>query len=213
MIGPATDIRLGGTRCYNPFNRSYPLTGAGVRSQHRDGATASGSRRSSMRMPGIVARTAAMGWPRSIVLIAVLMSVTASSVAARPAEILGLRVGMEDREARQRLMKLGKPITSIESPKQTWNLRDRRYSSLTIRYDANWRVLWVTAFARRGGQRVRYRDIGDIGQAHRGGSYVYTWTMPVSRDGRPSAITARGPDPTYLSSISIHPPGPASAAH
>ena len=142
-------------------------------------------------------------------IIVLLTLAPASALAGKiPTDLLGIRVGMEDRDARRRLEKMGTPVTSAEAPKQTWNLRDKRYSSVTIRYDANWRVLWMTAFAREGGKRVRYGDIGDLNRAHRGGSYVYTWTLPVSKDGEPSAITARGPDPNYLSSISIYPPTP-----
>jgi hypothetical protein len=147
-------------------------------------------------------------------LALVCFGVLASShavAARRPVDdLLGIRVGMDDREARRRLLTIGTPVTKLESPKQTWNLRDRRYGSLTIRYDSEWRVLWMTVFARPDGRRVAYRDIGDLEQAHRGGSYVYTWTLPLKKEGKPAAITARGPDPKYLSSVSIHPPGPTS---
>jgi hypothetical protein len=68
----------------------------------------------------------------------------------------------------------------------------------------------MTVVARPGGTRVRYRDIGDVERAHRSGSYVYTWTASLAGGGVPRAITARGPDPVYLASVSIHPPGPSS---
>jgi hypothetical protein len=153
---------------------------------------------------------------RAVICIGILGLVTlvatvASAGKRPPKDLLGIRVGMEDHEARERLTKMGTPVSKLESPKQTWNLRDRRYGSLTIRYDSRWRVSWMTAFAREGGARVRYRDIGDLDQAHHGGNYVYTWTLPLSKGAAPMAITARGPDATYLSSISIHAPGPASA--
>ncbi len=139
-----------------------------------------------------------------------LAGLTSPVAAKRPApDLFRIRLGMDDRQARQRLLEIGKPLTPLERPKQTWSLHGRRYGSLTIRFDSDWRVMWMTAFARPGA-RVRYGDIGDLAQAHRSGTYVYTWTLPLE-NGRPCAITARGSDSTFLSSVSIHPPGPPAA--
>jgi len=141
------------------------------------------------------------------------LAALATPIAAHakpPADnLLGLRLGMDDREVRARLTKLGKPITKLDSPKQTWSLRDRRYETVVLRFGSDWHLQWMTVFARPKGTKVRYRDIGDLKSAHRSGTYIYTWTLPSK--GRPTAITARGTDPNYLSSVSLHPPGPASA--
>lgn len=157
-------------------------------------------------------RAAPMSFVSLAAFVLVALAPPALAGSKRPAagDLLGIHVGMDETAARARLKRIGEPLTKLESPKQTWNLRDKRYSSLTIRYDSQWRVQWMTVVAREGGTRVRYRDIGDLARAHRSGSYVYTWTASLAGGGVPRAITARGPDPVYLASVSIHPPGPAS---
>jgi len=145
------------------------------------------------------------------ILCIVALALPAATLAKPPAtDLLGLRLGMDDRQVRERLARNGKLLTKAESPKQTWGVRDRRYESVVIRFDSKWHLQWVTAFARPKGSKVRYRDIGDLRTAHRSGTYIYTWTLPAAANGARVAITARGTDPDYVSSVSLHPPGPAS---
>jgi hypothetical protein len=141
------------------------------------------------------------------------LNLAAPAAARTPSpELLGVRLGMMEKDARRILEQQGKPVSEseIEELKQSWLLRDPRYDRLTIRYDAKRRVQWVTAFAREHGRRVRYEDVGDVEDAHRSGTYVYTWTLAGIGKTKPTALTARGLSAEHLASLSIHAPTPAA---
>ena len=122
-----------------------------------------------------------------------------------PPDVLGLYPGMSDVDARRQLEKIGEVVRGKDVAKQTWKLRDRRYEYLVIRYDQDWKLHWATAFAREGGRRVRYCDIGDPSLAQHSGSHFYTWTIPARSGAGSWTVVARGSDPQYLASISIYP--------
>ena len=107
-------------------------------------------------------------------------------------ERLGKRTGGESEEG--------------EGRRETWLLRDRRFASITLEFDSERALDWATAFARpRGkGSGVRFTEVGDITRAQRIGNYIYTWILPVERTSRQIAITARGRDSIWISSVSIH---------
>lgn len=149
----------------------------------------------------------------ALALSLMALNLAAPALARTPApELLGVRLGMEEKDARRILEQRGKPASESETDelKQSWLLRDARYDRLTIRYDAERRVQWVTAFAREHGRRVRYEDVGDIEAAHRSGTYVYTWTLAGFGKTKPTALTARGLSAEHLASLSIHAPAPAA---
>jgi hypothetical protein len=143
---------------------------------------------------------------RAVMSSALLLCLTTPSFAGRlPADLLGLHPGMTDIEARQRLSKIGEVIRGKEMAKQTWKLRDPRFEYLVIRFDADWRLHWVTAFAREGGKRARYRDVGDLASATHTGQHFYTWTIPARGAPGTWTVVARGGDPQYLESLSMLP--------
>jgi len=135
--------------------------------------------------------------------LALLLLSAATAAGVPPGNLLGITLGMDESEARRKLLRIGTPATSIESLKQSWALKDRRYGYLAVRYDREWHVTWVTLFARPKGPRVRYRDIGDVKRARHVGRHIYTWSVtPVgSRPGY--TVTARGTHPDHLSSLSL----------
>ena len=126
-----------------------------------------------------------------------------ASAGRAPSDLLGLYPGMTDTDAHHVLQKLGGIVRGEGKPKQTWKLKDPRYGYLVLRYDENWRIHWVTAFAREGGRRVRYRDIGDPSLATHSGQHFYDWKIPARRGAGTWSLVARGSDPKYLDSISI----------
>ena len=140
----------------------------------------------------------------AVVGLTVLVS---SAVWAKqiPSDLLGLYPGMSDVDARRQLEKIGEVVRGKDRAKQTWKLRDLRYEYLVIRYDEAWKLHWATAFAREGGRRVRYCDIGDPSLAQHSGSHFYTWTIPARAGPSTWTVVARGSDPQYLASISIYP--------
>ena len=141
---------------------------------------------------------------RATLPVALLLCLTVpASARAVPADLLGLTPGMNDTEVQRRLEKIGEIVRGKDRLKQTWKLRDPRYGYLVLRYDEEWRMHWVTAFAREGGRRVRYRDVGDLSLATHAGEHFYTWTIPARAGAGTWTVVARGGDPRYLESISI----------
>ena len=130
------------------------------------------------------------------------LAVPASAKQA-PIDLLGLHPGMSDSEVQHRLQKIGEVVRGADRAKQTWRLSDPRYEYLVLRYDEDWRMHWVTAFAREGGRRVRYREIGDLSLATHTGQHFYSWTIPARPGTGTWTVVARGSDSRYLESISI----------
>jgi hypothetical protein len=138
--------------------------------------------------------------------VVLLVLTVPASAKNGPADVLGLHPGMSDSEVQHRLEKIGEVVRGMDRAKQTWKLRDPRYEYLVLRYDEDWRVHWVTAFAREGGRRVRYREVGDLSRATHTGQHFYTWTIPARSGAGMWTVVARGADPQYLDSISIESP-------
>ena len=141
---------------------------------------------------------------RAALTTALLLGAVVPAVARPVAtEVLGLHPGMSDIEVRERLQKIGEVVRGQDLLKQTWKLRDKRYGYLVLRYDENWRMHWVTAFAREGGRRVRYGDIGDLSLATHTGQHFYSWIVPANSGAGSWTVVARGSGPRYVESISI----------
>jgi len=141
---------------------------------------------------------------RWVVPAALLLALATPAFAkARPSDLLGLVPGMSDREVQHRLEKIGTVVRGQDRAKQTWQLRDSRYEYVIIRYDEEWRLHWATAFAREGGRRVRYADLGDLANATHAGQHFYTWAIPAQQSTGAWSLVARGGDAKYLDSVSI----------
>ena len=141
---------------------------------------------------------------RAALPAALLVSLTVPALARQaPADLLGLVPGMTDTEVQRQLEKIGEVVRGKDRLKQTWKLNDPRYGYLVLRYDQDWRMHWVTAFAREGGKRIRYRDLGDLSLATHTGQHFYTWTVPASSAAGSWTMVARGGDSRYLDSVSI----------
>ncbi len=148
------------------------------------------------------------------ILMLVALSLPAAAVPAGLPQhsLLGIELGMPDHLVRARLSRLGEPVAGAERRKQSWRLRSGPYGYVAVRYDSEWRVKWVSAFARREGRRLRYRDIGDPARASRLGYYIYTWEV-APPGGPPCRISARGSDSLYVASVALFPaPSPRTPA-
>lgn len=141
---------------------------------------------------------------RAAVAAILLLTLTVPAFARQtPADVLGLYPGMSDTEVQRRLEKIGEIVRGKDRAKQTWKLRDARYEYLVLRYDQDWRMHWVTAFARERGRRVRYRDVGDLSHATHTGAHFYSWSVPARSGPGTWTVVARGGDVRYLESVSI----------
>jgi hypothetical protein len=148
---------------------------------------------------------------RSAIILAVIMMLGTPILVAAPKvpppDLLGLTLGMSDLEVRRRLERLGKMSeTELEGEgrEQIWNLRDRRYQTLSLRLSPKLELQWCTAYARP--HRLRYTDVGDTTLARKVGRFIWVWKMAANTGGAAYQITARGADPVYASSVALSPP-------
>ena len=107
-------------------------------------------------------------------LIGFFILLTAFTASVRPAvgndlprDVLGVRPGMSEEEARRRLYKVGREQIEERMKHGVWEVRDSRIAHVGVRFDNKTRVVrWVTAIARKDAKnRLRYSDIGDLKRA------------------------------------------------
>jgi hypothetical protein len=140
---------------------------------------------------------------RPLAATLVLLSVACASMqpaSAPRADILGVHLDMPRDAVRTTLANVGTLEREERKRQEVWTVRDPRYASLLIGYDAEWDVRYVTAVAKSDGAPVAYSDILDVSAADRrsaGETYTYTW-----KTGTPPyyVIAIGGPERlTYLS--------------
>ncbi len=122
--------------------------------------------------------------------------------------ILGLRLGMSQREVHRRLEKMGTLDREVRGRQEVWMLKSEpRFASVLVGFDPNYKVRYITAIAREGGSRMRYSDLAPIKQAQAesaNGAYTrYTWEAKPGRKTAGYFLIAEGRDPEFLKSFSI----------
>ncbi|MDQ3133281.1 MAG: hypothetical protein M3Q76_00550 [Acidobacteriota bacterium] len=125
-------------------------------------------------------------------------------------ELLGVRLGMAEAEARARLNKVGRWEQEKEQRRDSvWELEgDRRFSHVAVGFDKETRrVRYVTAFARAGGQRVQPAEVLELKRAERytdpAMNYHYTERVRARRNRPGYVIIAVGKDPESLARLSV----------
>jgi len=144
-------------------------------------------------------------------LLALLVLVATPAAAATRGlqdSVLGLRLGMSQREVHRRLEKIGTLDREVRGRQEVWMLKSEpRFASLLVGFDANYKVRYITAIAREGGSRMRYSDLAPIKDAHAesaNGAYTrYTWEAKPGKKTAGYFLIAEGRDPEYLKSFSI----------
>jgi hypothetical protein len=140
-----------------------------------------------------------------------LLSTTARAKSP-PREILGVSIGMSFDDAQKHLANAGKPTKDESGPqgaKQIWQLDHPRFSYLIVSYDDEQKVAWLTAFAKKTGKPMRYRDVGNLQEARVQGRYFYFWTVK-DKDGDGYIVRAAGTDSERLETLSLFAPGSES---
>ncbi len=145
---------------------------------------------------------------RALAIVLLLLALAPFHAEAREPqpEILGVRLGMEKKEARERLGQLGKLEREERKRQEVWQLTDARYSHLLLGFDPEGRVRYVTAIARPQGKRVPYTEVGDPKTATRTGApghRKYVWEVAEKSGGQGFLVMARGTDPRFLSTWSV----------
>ena len=142
-----------------------------------------------------------------VLTLFVILGVAVGAVAKEPApEIMGIRLGMTRDSAHARLQSLGSLEKEERKRQEVWAIKDRRVSHLLIGFDKEFRVRYVTAIARPGGEHIRYQEVADLERAKRTntqGNYKFTWVVSA-HGGEPGyVVMAHGRDPKYLETYSV----------
>ena len=135
-------------------------------------------------------------------------------VAAKqpPREFFGLRIGMDEETARERLRRVARQDKEEreaegEGEQEVWLFKgNSKYSYVLAKFNREHRLSWITVVARP--KRVRYSDIASLDLATKatdGINYSYKWKVPASRLQPAIIIIARGSDTKFLTSYSVYP--------
>jgi hypothetical protein len=128
--------------------------------------------------------------------------------------ILGIKLGMKEKAVRKLLQKIGKQQKEEKKEEEEeggeeeiWLLTgNSKYDSLIVGFDRKHLVRYVSVFAEKNKNGVRYSEIGDLKSARFEGNpsnYRYTWDMPAKGKVPRYLVIARGIDKQYLTSYSI----------
>lgn len=140
----------------------------------------------------------------ALTLLLVLAAPATAGPKVPPPELVGLTLGMPDHRVRAALSRKGE-LTETQPEaggrKQIWRLKDRRFETMNLRFDATYSLQWCTAYARRG--RVRYADLGDTTAARKVGRFIWVWNVPAAAGRAAYQVSARGTDPVFASSVAL----------
>jgi len=144
-----------------------------------------------------------------IIVVTLLAGASPARAGKLPREILGIRPGMTEHEAEERLERIATKNPERErggeaEEGETWTLRDHPlFTYVYLAIDGTGHVRVVQAFGHATGRRLHYSDLGDLRKARRLGFWIYRWDVP-SRGHEPSRIiVARGTDSTYVGNYFI----------
>jgi hypothetical protein len=140
-------------------------------------------------------------------LLTSLPAVRAQQAGAQPQrELLGLSLGMSKEAAQRRLRELGQLEREERGRQEVWKISAPSFAYLLVGFDPQARLRYVTALARAGGPRLRYRAVGDLKQARSvgaPGNYQYIWELAARGEQPRTQVIVRGADAEYLSAYSL----------
>jgi hypothetical protein len=148
-----------------------------------------------------------------LLVLVVAMSVTEASprAAQLPRAFFGLRLGMNEEAARERLQRIAAQQKEEKEQEEggeqeVWILKsDRRFNYLIARFDREHKLILLTAVARP--RRVKYAELASLKLATKatdGMNYSYKWKVEPGKSARPFTINARGNSPEFLTSYSVY---------
>ncbi len=131
----------------------------------------------------------------------------------RPLDVLGLRLGMTEEAAHERLRRVGRQQKEEREAEgeggeqEVWILRnDSHWDYLVTKFDHQHRLLFVTAVVRKNVHMVygNVADPKDARYATDGNNHSYSWTIAASNKQPACLAVARGSDPKFLTSYSLY---------
>ena len=140
-------------------------------------------------------------------LLLVCSGFIGSAFAKDPApEILGIRLGMSEQDARGRLKKLGSLEKEARKRQEVWALTHPRISHLIIGFDPELYVRYVTAIARGSGPHINYSELAEVKAAQQAinqGNFKFTREIRAKKGQPAYVVIAHGRDPQYLETYSV----------
>ncbi len=148
---------------------------------------------------------------KSLALALAALIVCAAPAAARAPlhELAGIRPGMSEHDARERLDRSGVVARAAherqdrdEDEATFWQMKSGPWGYVALGFVDD-RVDWITAFARPDGAPLRFGSVGPLAAARRPGNFLCVWDV-AARGGTPAySVIARGRDSLTVTSISL----------
>ena len=124
--------------------------------------------------------------------------------------ILGIHLNLGKDEVHKRLGEIGSFSRAERKSQEIWQVRDQSFSHLIVAFNKNGKLRFVTAVAREDteAKRVPYKEIGNLEKARQAGdpginNFNYEWDLPSHSDGPRTLVSARGRDPTFLTTLTL----------
>lgn len=125
-------------------------------------------------------------------------------------EILGIHLTLTKDDVHKRLNEIGSFVRAERKSQEVWQVRDQSFSHLIVAFSKTGKLRFVTAVAREDtdAKRVSYGEIGDLEKARQTGdpginNFHYEWDLPADRNGPRTLVSARGRDPTFLTTWTL----------
>jgi hypothetical protein len=147
---------------------------------------------------------------KSASLLLLLAAACATHIAHAARDLFGVRVEDTKTAVHAKLGAVGTLQREESKRQEVWELRDPRFQGAIVGYDAEWRVRFITAVAKEGGEPVRYADVLDVANAtHRvtGTTHNYRWQPR----GSELIVIAIGNDPERLTYLTLTKPNEPEA--
>ncbi|MBC7795979.1 MAG: hypothetical protein H7Z37_03795 [Pyrinomonadaceae bacterium] len=160
-----------------------------------------------------------------IVLMFVCLVFSQCENSAKPPvqDLLGITIGADRKTTREHLEKTGFFVRDDRRRQELWEFRNNKnYNNLSIGYDKNDKVRYLTAFAHRQikadgatnskisalikTEPIRYDQFGDLSKAKQNvfmGDKEYVWEIAANGDVPSYFIIVRGIDPTFANSCTF----------
>jgi hypothetical protein len=125
-------------------------------------------------------------------------------------QILGIDLTLPKDEVHKRLSEIGSFSRAERKSQEIWQVRDESFSHVVVAFGKNGKLRFVTAVAREDtdAKRVPYGEIGNLEKARQAGdpginNFNYEWDLPSHSDGPRTLVSARGRDPTFLTTWTL----------
>ncbi len=125
-------------------------------------------------------------------------------------QILGISFKLAKDDVHKRLNEIGTFVRAERKSQEIWQIRDPGFSHLIVAFGKDGSLRFVTAIAREDGQakRVPYEEIGNLNKARQAGdpsikNFNYEWDLPPQNGSPRILVSARGRDPTFLTTYSL----------